>query len=333
MKLKLAVIGARHAHVWGIVDGFRLTKKVEIAAAAEDHPVMRARVAERLPDVPVYADWQKCLDEVKPDIIALVTRNDIKQKVVCECIRRGIGVLADKPVFTRKAWLRKAEALWKKAKRKPAISALLGLRASAPNYALKKMVEKGELGEIAHVYKCRPHRLSPHGRNPWELNNRQNGGVIIDLASHDVDYGMWLIGSKPVEVTAYGKLSRFKELKGFWDNGQIMVRFENGAVLMVEADWLTPDKNAYHGDCRSLVTGALGFAEVLEHLRRLTVTTCAKKERAVRLPKRTFSLYEDFLEQVAGKPCILPAQDIFALHRVLIAADESARRGGAKVRI
>ena len=331
MKLKLAVVGVRHGHCWGMVNGFAATGKVEVVALAEDNAQMRKRAIERLGDVACYTDWRKCLDEVKPDIVVLTTTNVEKQKVVCECFRRGIGLFADKPVFTQKAWLAKAEALWKKAKVKPALSALLGLRSNGASFALKKLVERGELGDIVHVYKCRPHRLGPEGRKPWELKNDVNGGVIIDLASHDVDYGMWLIDSDPVEVTAYAKLSRFKELKGFWDNGQVMVRFANGAVMMVEADWLTPAKSKFHGDCRALVTGTEGFAEVLEHRGELTVTTFDRPERKVKAPKRTFNLYDDFLAQIKAREKWISATDIFRLYRVLIAANESAKKNGKKI--
>jgi len=333
MKRRLAVIGVRHGHVWGMVEGFRRTKQVEVVALAEDHAAMREAAVERLPGVPVYRDWRKCLDEVKPDVVALTTRNDVKGDVVCACFERGIGVFADKPVFTQKRQLAKAAAIYKRKRKKPALSALMGLRSSTSGFALKKLVDRGELGEIVHVYKCRPHRLRPEGRRPWELRNDQNGGPLIDLASHDVDYAMWLIGSPPVEVSATARLSRFKKLKGFQDNGQMTVRFKSGAVLMVEADWLTPDKSAFHGDCRALVTGTEGFAEVKEHLRELRVTTSRRKERLVTPPKRTFDLYRDFLGQVDGKPCLLPAADIFALHRLLIAADESARKGGRPVKM
>jgi len=331
MKLRLAVIGVRHGHCWGIVDGFRRTKRVELAAVAEDHPKLGKLARERLGDVPFYTDWRKCLEEVEPDIVALVTRNHEKQRVVCECFRRGIGVFADKPVFTEMRWLKRAEALWKKARPRPALSALMGLRSGPAGFALKRLVEGGELGGIVHVYKCRPHRLRPEGRQPWELNNRENGGPLIDLASHDVDYAMWLIGSRPVEVTGYARLARFRKLKGFWDNGQILVRFRNGAVLMVEADWLTPEKSRYHGDCRTMVTGTEGFAEIHEALGVLKVTTFSRPERTVKLPKRTFDLYADFLAQREGRQKWLSAEEVFELHRVLIAATTSARADGRKV--
>jgi len=333
MKRKLAVIGVRHGHVWGIIDGFKRTGKVDVVAVAEDHPAMRKTAKERLPGVPLYRDWKKCLDETRPDVISLVTRNDVKQKVVCESFRRGIGVFADKPVFTQKRWLTKAEGIWRRKRRKPALSALFGLRSSPSGFALKKLVDAGELGDIVHIYKCRPHRLRPEGRRPWELNNRENGGPLIDLGSHDVDYAMWLIGADPVEVTAYAKRSRFGKIKGFQDNGQMMVRFRNGAVLMVEADWLTPEKSKYHGDCRALVTGTEGFAEHLEHLRELHVTTFKRAERKVPHAKRTFDPYKDFLAQVRGEKTWVRASELFKVHRVLIAADASARKGGAKVRL
>jgi predicted dehydrogenase len=316
-----------------MVSGLLKTGKVELVAVAEDDPKLMKLAQERWGATWAFKSWAKCLDEAQPDIVALTTRNFEKQRVVADCFERGIGVFADKPIFTDARWLAKCERLWKAAKVKPALSALFGVRSSREGFGLKKLVDSGELGEIVHLYKCRPHRLRPEGRSPWEVNNRENGGPVIDLASHDVDYAMWLIGSEPTEVIAYGKLSRFKQLKGFWDNGQIMVRFRSGAVFMLEADWLTPEKSRYHGDCRALVTGTEGFAEMLEHLVQLKVTTFTRPEREVKLPKRTFSLCEDFLAQVAGKRSIVTAPQMFKVHRVLLAANESAKAGGKKIRL
>ncbi len=333
MKYKLAALGVRHGHCWAILKGLLETGKAELIAISEDHPAMRAKAVERYPGVPLYRDWRKCLDEARPDVAALTTRNFEKQRVLVECFKRGVGIIADKPLFTERKWLEKAERMWTRARRKPAMSVAFLNRTNPASFALKHLVDKGELGEIASIYKCRPHRLSPEARNPWELSRRQNGGPLMDLASHDVDFAGWLIGSRPVEVTAYAKMSRFKGLKGFYDNGQMMVRYESGAVLMVEADWLTPDKSVYHGDCRSLVTGSLGFAEDFEHLQVLHVTTCRRPARQVKLPKRTCNLYEDFFAQLTGRAQWLTPEEIFMTHRVLIAADESARKGGAKVRV
>jgi predicted dehydrogenase len=333
VKYRLAAIGVRHGHCWSIIKGLLATGKAELVAIAEEHPLMRKRATEKYPDVPLYRNREECLNTVKPDGIILTTRNFEKQRVVVDCLERGIGVIADKPLFTEKAWLVKVEKMWRAQRKKTPLSVAFLNRTNPCQFTLKQMVARGELGEIVHIYKCRPHRLGPQGRMPWEVSRRQNGGPLIDLGSHDVDFANWLIGSRPVEVTAYAKMSRFKDIKGFYDNGQMMVRYENGAVLMVETDWLTPDKSIYHGDCRTMVTGTKGFAEDYEHLHLLKVTTDRRAERTVPNPKRTCNLYENFLAQFTGKPKWLTPEEIFLAHRVLLAADESSRRGGVKVRI
>ena len=75
MKLRLAAIGVRHGHCWGIIDGLLKTGKVELVALAEDHAEMLARARERLEDVPTYTNWKRCLDDIQPDIVSVVTRN------------------------------------------------------------------------------------------------------------------------------------------------------------------------------------------------------------------------------------------------------------------
>lgn len=328
--MRLAAIGFRHGHIWGMLDGLLATGKFDLTALAEDDQY-RARAAEKYPKAKQFADWRRCLDESRPDAVTLVTTNDVKGAVIAECLRRGVGVFADKPLFLSEKDLEAARAAYDAAERKPAFSALLGLRTHPPHWTARRLIREGRIGRIVQAYGWRPHKLGPAGRASWELNLRQNGGVLMDLALHDYDFIAWLMNSKATEVTAYASLTRYTDLGDFWDNGQMMVRFASGSTAMIEADWLTPDASPYHGDCRMMILGTSGFIEVFEATKRLLLTTNEAATAEVTPDANVPDLYQDFLAQWEGKGSVLTPSEIFESSRVCLAATASARAAGRKI--
>jgi len=329
--MKLAGIGFRHGHVWEMVNGLRKAGKAELLALAEDHEECRARAVEKYPDAARFTDWRRMLDEVEPDCVTLVTTNDVKGPVIVECLRRGISVFADKPLFLSESDLDEAESAYADSGGRAVLGALLSVRHHGPHWTARKLMRDGRIGRIAQAYASRPHKLGPSGRQPWELTNTQNGGVLIDLAIHDVDYLMWVMGSEPVEVTGYIGLFRYTDLADFWDSGQMMVRMSDGGTILIEADWLTPDASPWHGDCRMMITGTEGFIEMHEATGRVLLTTNASGTEEVAPADDVPSLCEDFVLQMAGEGALLSTEEVFRVSRVCLAATASARAGGCKV--
>lgn len=96
--------------------------------------------------------------------------------------------------------------------------------------ALKKKVESSELGRIFQIF-CR--RTGPF---PARI---QDVGVVVDLATHDVDIMRFLVGSNPVRI--YAETER-----RFHTNHEDLLwgtlRFANGVIGGLEINWLTPTK-------------------------------------------------------------------------------------------
>lgn len=79
----------------------------------------------------------------------------------------------------------------------------------------------------------------------------QDAGVVIDLASHDIDLMRYLTGEEIIRV--FGEtLQTINSDREDMFNG--LLRFRNGTVGVLDVNWMTPTKIR-----RLTVTGARGM--------------------------------------------------------------------------
>jgi UDP-N-acetylglucosamine 3-dehydrogenase len=95
---------------------------------------------------------------------------------------------------------------------------------------LKKRLEAGELGRISQV-RCR--RLGPF---PARV---QDVGVVIDLATHDLDLMRYITGQEAVRVYAE---TEQKIHSAYEDILVGTVRLADGTIGVLDINWLTPTK-------------------------------------------------------------------------------------------
>ena len=136
----------------------------------------------------------------------------------------------------------------------------------------KRNIETGQIGQ--------PLTFKSIGRDPFcpdptFADPEQSGGLILDMAIHDVDLARWLMGSDIERISATGSLQVCEELRavGDIDNAVINLRFENGALGNIEVS-----RNASYGyDVRTEVLGAEGVVQVGGDAESASVDLARKK--------------------------------------------------------
>jgi len=94
---------------------------------------------------------------------------------------------------------------------------------------LKKYIDSGELGEIYYIDAA---RLS--------LGLFQsNSNVLWDLAPHDISILLYLLGEKPISVSAHGNPCVFDKIV---DVAYLNLIFPNKIPAYVHVSWLDPCK-------------------------------------------------------------------------------------------
>jgi len=110
-----------------------------------------------------------------------------------------------------------------------------------PHYrAAKKTIVKGEIGSIVSIHAHRRGRSPPFSKWFWDVE--KSGGIVVDLAIHDIDLIQWYIGpDDPIEtVYAIGSNNVYTEIET-WDTVVITLKSFSGVLATIEASWAEPD--------------------------------------------------------------------------------------------
>ncbi len=236
--LKAAVIGVgsigqNHARVYREMDS------VELVGVVDPSPQTAAKIGGRL-NVPFYTEFEKLLEEQKPDLVTCAVPTSLHFEVGCKLIESGLNVLMEKPITST---IEQAEKLVALAKKKGVVLAVGHIERFNPAVMeLRRRLREGQAGKI---YKIHAQRLSTY---PPRI---QDAGVIIDLGSHDIDLMRYLMDEPVTRV--YGEtLQSINSDREDMFNG--LMRFQSGAVGVLDVNWITPTKIR-----RLQVTGSRGM--------------------------------------------------------------------------
>ncbi len=236
--LKAAVVGLgsmgrNHARVYRELDG------IDLVGVADQNESVAEKIG-RTYSARAFTDYRKLIDEAKPDVVSLALPTMHHFECAMAFIDAGTHVLLEKPITKT---VEEAKKLVAAAKEKNMTLAVGHIERFNPAVSeLRRRLNEGMAGRI---YQAQARRLSPY---PGRI---RDSGVVIDLASHDIDLLRYLIHDEIVRIHGETLQSINSDREDLL-NG--MIRFRNGAVGVLDVNWITPTK------VRVLtVTGARGM--------------------------------------------------------------------------
>lgn len=216
-------MGTNHARVYSELN------EVDLVAVADNYGDQAAKVACRLGGgVRPYADYLTMLDEQRPDLVSIAVPTSEHLRVARAAIERGVHVLVEKPIA---ASLTEAVEMARLAERHGVVLTVGHIERFNPAIIeLKRRLDAGELGRIFEIH---ARRLGPF---PPRI---QDVGVIVDLATHDLDVIHKLIDSPAQRV--YAETDR-RIHSAHEDIVMGLIKFANGVLAIIDINWLTPTK-------------------------------------------------------------------------------------------
>lgn len=228
-------IGQNHARVFRSLPGAKLVGVVDA------NPQAAKRVGE-FNNVPFYDSLDKFIEAQSPDLVSVAVPTSLHFEVGSALIERGIHVLMEKPITST---LEQAEKLVELARKKGVVLAVGHIERFNP--AVMELRRRLKEGVAGRIYKVFAQRLSPY---PPRI---RDAGVVIDLASHDIDLMRYLIDEPITKVYGETLQSINSDREDLFDG---LLRFKSGAVGVLDVNWMTPTKIR-----RLTVTGSRGFFE------------------------------------------------------------------------
>jgi len=236
MSIKFVVAGFRHSHIFGLVNRIKETDNCELVACCEAHAETRAGL-----DIDVqYDDFDKMLDEVDCDVVAIGDYYGIRGSLALKALKAGKHVIADKPICISLEELAAIEKLAEEKNLK--VGCMLDLRQYPPFVKLRQLIQEDVLGEIHAISFTGQHPLNWGVRPSWYFEEGKHGGTINDIAIHGIDYLSWATGMKFTELTAASTWNAFADqCPIFNDCAQFMAKMENGCGVMADVSYVAPN--------------------------------------------------------------------------------------------
>ncbi|HHX44807.1 MAG TPA: Gfo/Idh/MocA family oxidoreductase [Chloroflexi bacterium] len=224
--LKAAVIGVgsmgrNHARV------YRELEETQLVAVADSSDAARTRTA-RDNMVKGYADYRQMLEEAQPDVVSIVVPTEEHHQVALEAMEAGCDVLVEKPIAATVAQALEMIACAHRLGRKLMVGHIVRFDA-----AVQQLQQRLASGELGRVFEVRSRRLGPFPARIRDV------GVIIDLATHDLDITSYVTGQPIVRV--YAETER-RIHSCHEDILAGTVRLQDGTIGLLDINWLTPAK-------------------------------------------------------------------------------------------
>ena len=221
--LRVGVIGAgamgqNHARVYSEI--------AKLAGICDISKESAAAVGKRF-GVPHFTDARELLKQ-DLDAVTIATPTFTHHGLALDAISAGKHVLLEKPMC---ATLAQAREVIGNAEKAGLVLAVGHIERHNPVVQfLKSAASAKQLGDVISMS---ARRVSPNAPRIADV------GVVMDLASHDLDVMRHLAASEVASVYALGgKTGKTKHE----DHANIMLHFKNGITGFIEVNWLTPMK-------------------------------------------------------------------------------------------
>lgn len=249
-KIKVGVIGAGSISEMHF-NAYESNKEVELAAVCDLNEERAKQKAAKYGAKKIYTDYKELLADPDIDAVSICTWNNSHAPISIAALEAGKHVLCEKPLCkTVEEALKVEEAVRQSGK---TLQVGYVRRLGTNMKVLKKFVDEGDLGNIYFAKATCLRRLGNPGG--WFSDvERSGGGPLIDLGVHVID-ACWYLMGKPkvksisgntyvklgnrsnVEHLSFYKASDYDERNTVEDMANAIIRFENGASLLLDVSF------------------------------------------------------------------------------------------------
>lgn len=345
-KLKIAIIGTGSISESHIA-AYLKNDKVELYAFCDLDEKRLSYMAKKYNITRTFTDMNEMLLLKEIDAVSVCTWNSAHAACTIAALNAGKDVICEKPMSISEE---DAKTMKEAAERNNKLLMIGFVRRYGNDCKiLKEFIDTDYLGEI---YYAKATYLRRKG-NPggwFGDKSRSGGGPLIDLGVHVIDLVRYLLGNpKPISVygATFHKLADRKNIKGkkFYqsasasehdicdveDLATAMIRFDNGALLSIEASFSLNIKN---DEGKIELFGTKGgaklnpelevYSELNDYLSNITLDA----ETALSFDGLFENEIDHFVSCLTeGTTCISPAEDGIDIMRILDAIYESAKTG------
>ena len=332
MSTRFAFVGFRHPHIFDMFRRCQTHADISVVACCEENASAARQLAEAGEVQITHSDCAAMLANVECDVVAVGDCYGRRADILSMAMKAGKHVISDKPLCITLAELDRIEEIATAHDR--VIGCMLDMRDLPVYLKLRELLQSGEIGEINAISFDGQHPLLYGQRPMWYFEPGMHGGVFNDIAVHAIDLIPWAAGQRiDAVVAARGWNATVPEHPQFQQCGQAMLRLENGAGIVCDVSYLTPDSFAYEMPLywRFTFWGSQGVLEATANSPGITIYKHGEQEpRVVPLPEGRPGAYLDsFLREISGQRdnLHLSSTDVLTAARTTLALQKVADDG------
>lgn len=227
--LGLGMMGRHHARLLRSLEGVRLAAVAD--PGGDPHGVAG--------DLPVGRGVED-LVAAGVDYVVVATPTRLHEQIALQLADAGVHALVEKPVAQDVAAARRMSEAFERA-------GLVGAVGHIERYnpALRALRARLDAGELGDVYQIVTRRQGPFPARIADV------GVVMDLATHDIDLTSWIAGG--VDFASVSAHTAHRSGRSHEDLVSFVGRLESGVVTNHLVNWLSPMKERL-----TVVTGERG---------------------------------------------------------------------------
>jgi predicted dehydrogenase len=341
--IRFAAVGLDHAHIFGQIVGLLGQGSQLVGLSSKDPDAAVAQeVRRRWPEAEWSDDARGLLSDPSIDLIVTAAVPDQRAAIALEALQNGKDVVADKPGCVTLDQLDEIEKAVAQSGRfwSVTFSERFEVRSAVK---AGELVREGRIGRVVQTLGLGPHREGDRahlagggGRPEWFYDRDRFGGILTDIASHQIDQFLWFTGSEDAEVVSSTVANyTHPESPKMQDFGEVTLRSEE-AHGYVRVDWYTPQGLPTWGDGRLVILGTEGYIELRKYVdvagrpgRDHLFVVDGTSTECIECSDVELSYYPDLVHDVINRTeTACPQRHTFTAMRLAIQAQQSATKMG-----
>jgi predicted dehydrogenase len=241
-KAKLAIIGTGSRGTFHIGNLLKIPE-AEIVALCDNFEPHLKQASALVPGAKLYSDYRDVLSLPQVQGVLIATPLDQHAHIAIDSLKAG------KHTFCEKAMALKMEdclAMYKTYQETGKVMYIGQQRLFDPKYIrAMEMVHSGVIGEITDIraYWFRNNDWRRPLPDPslerkinWRLYKDYSGGLMTELASHQLQVANWAMKMIPESVMGMGDIIFWKDGREVYDSVNLIYRYSNGIKLTYESN-------------------------------------------------------------------------------------------------